>query len=109
MIDYLLVQNDLGLRFANHIYNKATSELLSKIIALEDVGMEYVYLEPRLKLLETMVDKLASDSYEDCTHASLILCELLLRTEVNAWDVLIAKLVSPDSVTKLFNYIKSDN
>lgn len=90
MIDHLLVKNDLGMRLSNHIYNKATSELLSRIIGLEDVGMEYAFLEPRLKLLKIVVDKLASESYEDCTHASLILCEILLRTEVNAWEVLIA-------------------
>ena len=109
MIDYLLVNNDTGMRLSNHIYNKATSELVVRIIALEDVGMEYVYLEPRLKLLESITDKLASDSYEECAHASLMICELLLRTEVNAWEILIAKLVAPDSVTKLFNYLKSDN
>lgn len=109
MIDHLLVKNDLGMRLSNHIYNKATSELLSRIIGLEDVGMEYAFLEPRLKLLKIVVDKLASESYEDCTHASLILCEILLRTEVNAWEVLIAQLIAPDSITKLFNYIKSDN
>lgn len=110
MIDYLLVTNDLGSKIAYHIYNKATSELLTRIIALEDVGMEYVCLEPRLKLLESVIDKLGSSkSYEDCTHASLILCDLLLRTEVNAWEILTARLIAPDSVSKLFTYLKSDN
>lgn len=99
MVDYLLVTSELGVKIAHHIYNKATSELLTRIIALEDVGMEHVCIEPRLQLLETVIDKLApSESFEDCTHATLILCDLLLRTEVNAWEVLIARLIAPDSV-----------
>lgn len=44
MMDYLLVENDLGSKIAYHLYNKATSELLTRIIALDDVEIEPVCL-----------------------------------------------------------------
>ena len=113
MAKYILSkeENDHSGNLVRHMYSTSVAELIGKLIALDEQAYEPLLINERVVLLDAVLAKLSGDGvYDEINNATELLVDLVQRSEgTNGWSILMARILSQESLTKMFSSLSSGN